>query len=1625
MKLALSSVPPTDSTVKEFMASVEADVSALRIIDGDLLDTATFLKQTLNITVSIIGKLSKAHPLLNVSWTVIAELYEVVKRTHEEDESIQDLAKVLHELLATANELQDLPVIASTTNVIEDIARQSLRVAALIHDYASRTLAGRILRTPLGEMKSRIEKCQKDCTFLRQRLYGRVHIDNRRTLDVLKEHILADKIYKWLWPSERPIDISQNYNEAHGKRQSGTCLWFYEDERFSRWLERPGFIWVHGQAGSGKTILISSIIDRLPEPNLSTGVGYFLFDARDGQMDSQQHMKFIRSLLYQLSDARHGGIPQDVVNLYHKCGAAQPLDDQLEDLLRRILARFERVFVVIDALDECADRHRTRDWIKSVLKISGGRIHLVITSRPELDIKDVFEELCDYSVDVGTAENNTDIATYIDEQMRLSFTNLDKESRDAIASSLKNKAEGSFRYIALQLAELEACSSRDELEKALINLPEGLDEIYDRILRKCERKHVFELKTFLQFLAFSTRPMSVDELAETITIDFSSPNSPTFNPKKRYLDPNTVLKRCGGLVTILVRYSSTETCAPTVILSHFSVKEYLISNRIRDEFRTTRIQSHNHLTTVLTVYLLEMEAVEAASEHPTALAYYAARNWEEYIKFAVIKKSSVLFEMVLKLLRRRDGMLLKYFNTWSKTFELDPLYVAALHGLHPVVESLLEAGEDPNATCGTLGNALQAACIKIDRDMGGVISDDEDTIAQESDYEAVVSLILKNGADVNAAGGEYDTALQAACYAGNQRLVEMLLESGADVNAQGGESRYGNALQAAAYSGHDGIVALLLEHGANIHAEGGKYGNALQAACYKGHQYVVQMLLEHGADTNIQEGEFGNALQAAAYCGHQRIVTLLLEHGADINAVGGEYGNALQAACFRGNQCLVEMLLKHGAKTTVQGGEYGNAIQAAAFGCHDRIVTLLLEHGADINATGGQYGSTLQAACCRGSQRLVEILLENRADVNAQGGHFGNALQAAAQGGYNGIVTLLLEYGADINAAGGEYGNALQAACYQKSQPLVEMLLKNGADVNAQGGDFGNALQAAAYGGNNGTVCLLLEHGADVNAEGGKFGTALQAACEAGNQSVVEILLDKGADTVIQGGLYGNALQAAAYSGHQGIVILLLQNGADVNAAGGILTYGNALQTACFQGNECVVEVLLKNGADANAQEGSYDNALQAAAYNGHDRIVALLLEHGADIHAVAGKHGSALEAACSGGSQRSVEMIMDHILYVSRQGRDFGNALQAAAFGGHNRIVTLLLEHGADINAVGGEYGSVLQAACNRGNLGLVKMLLDRGAEINTEGGEFGNAIHAAALGGHDGVVTLLLKQGADVNAIGGQCGSALQAACCRGNLRLVEMLLEHGADVNVQCGKYGNALQAAACSGHNRIVALLLEHGANIHATGGQYGSALQAACCGGSQHLVEMLLKTGADTNTQGGHFGNPLQAAAYNGRNGIVACLLEHGANVNAKGGEYGSALQAACLRGHKYVVKMLLQNGADTVIQGGVYGNALQAAAYGAHDGIVILLLQNGAVINATGGKYGNALQAVCENKYHWSPTRREKVIEVLLEYGAEVTSLEYATNISNPVLQQKLLDGFEDYQRNSMAMFCPSGIACA
>jgi ankyrin repeat protein len=570
----------------------------------------------------------------------------------------------------------------------------------------------------------------------------------------------------------------------------------------------------------------------------------------------------------------------------------------------------------------------------------------------------------------------------------------------------------------------------------LRSLPKTLDETYDRILvgiSETDRAYTFRA---LQWLAFSARPVSIAEAAEAMIVDLDCA-LPHVDRDRALRDPHDLLDICASLVRLSSVDNKYNLREPNEVLelAHFSVKEYLVSSRVLDGpaagFGLQERVAHRSLAECCLAYLLTFDCPMSNSDlsaHP--LARYSARYWPFHTHQAgqdcnaINKLGTMLISPGQSFF---ENSLCLYDDEYAgaTVFRGGPLYYMALYGFPSLAGAAIKSNADINARGGKFGSALQAASA-----LG---------------HLEVVRLLLDHGADANAQGGFYCNALLAALVGGQLEVVRLLLSHGADANAQGGY-----ALHAASGKGHLEVAQLLLDHGADVNAQR-EDGSVLQAASIEGHLEVVRLLLDRGANANMKVRFHGSALYTASAGGHFDVVRLLLDRGADANAQGGKYGSALFAASAGGYHEVMRLLLDRGADVNAQGGYY--ALRAASAEGHLEVVRLLLDHGADVNAHGEACSSALQTAIEKGHlevmpRRRRRLLLDHGANPNFQEGFYGNALQAASARGQLEVVQLLLDHGADANAQGGLYGNALRAASVKGHAEVVRLLLGNGANAS-------------------------------------------------------------------------------------------------------------------------------------------------------------------------------------------------------------------------------------------------------------------------------------------------------------------------------------------------------------------------------------------------------------------------------------------------------------------------------------------------------------------------------------------------------------------------------------------------
>lgn len=732
-----------------------------------------------------------------------------------------------------------------------------------------------------------------------------------------------------------------------------------------------------------------------------------------------------------------------------------------------------------------------------------------------------------------------------------------------------------------QLDVLRQCTKPAAIKRALASLPKDLDETYNRILLRIQGddERFKDAFAVLQWLAVAARPPTLYEVAEVIAV---LPGCGAIDEDNRLFDAKELLSICSGLV-ILVGDSESGRLR----LTHFSVKEYLLSARIRTSpasaFTLDEVDAHKFVAQVCVTYLLNFseEDVFKAPELNDVAKYDGldteAPSLREAESFRLPKKRTMTPKLIFKTFP-----LLRYAaRYWSKHVRALPTNEAAK--MNGEIEDLL----NPKRSASCL-NWLRASSPR-----------------------------LNGGYNFALRSKELQSPLNYASILGLTTVVQAMLIKGAAVHkVHDSGVLWTSPLHQAVARGHDSVVRLLLSHGAGVHTEDDHGETPLQVACEYGRLKTAKLLLEEGADVNWPANTLSEysatPLQAAASHNDENLITLLLERGADIDAQSGFYGNALQRACGEGDENIVNFLINRGASVDAYGGHYHSALQAASFGGYEAICQILINHGADVNAAGGEYGSALHAACRR-HENIARLLIDNSADVNAQGGRDGTPLNAACVFNSGSIVKLLLDNGADINLDGLGRGTPLQSAAATGNEARFLQFLAMGADLDASGGHRGSSLQAAVAGEDDALVDLILSKGARVNsAASGKFGFPLHAAAFTGNIPIAKKLLDVGSDIHALGGKYGSALTAAAFCGHQEMAQLLLDRGVDVHAIGG--KYGTALFAASFVGRVEMVRFLIDNGADATMS--TYAGNPAGAAIKGwegpHESVVDLLELHGA-----------------------------------------------------------------------------------------------------------------------------------------------------------------------------------------------------------------------------------------------------------------------------------------------------------------------------------------------------------------------------------------------------------------------------
>ncbi|CVL06124.1 uncharacterized protein FMAN_03889 [Fusarium mangiferae] len=788
---------------------------------------------------------------------------------HTSDEAADFLGKVelLRGTLLAARDLAEREGTEdASVQTMVALARQGQNLEALLSELeirvrrpGSRPLWQRFIQVKASQLLDEIEDNRRLLDSLLDRSEISHSADALNHLDQGGPSELSAKVItEWLGG----LDFSDVLLHLTEISLSGTGSWLLEDSSFKRWVEEPGMpLWCNGNAGAGKSITCAMVISHLRQkfPKEKIPVIFVFFDFR--HQETQKPTDIVNSLILQLIRQSHD-MSNTLTALYnkHKSSSISPnLEERWASLISEI-NRFNRVFILFDALDEYTQGPEgfLADFYH-LLEIPNTSIF--VTSRPTCVNKTAFKS---FEV-LEVRAQGSDLEAYVRERLSKSWLADQPTLHDDIVKGIIERSDGNFLFAKVSLDSLLSQSTIRQLKDEL-STQHSLNDLYGIWMHKTVLgqgdQSTLALEVLL-WLAYSVRPLTLHQLQEAVGIRLGSD----------CLDDDTlpsievVSEICSGPMF-------SEPSRPQIVLAHKSVNEYLreflptVMSVIPGPSEPEAFIAKKCLT-CLCFNAFSLKVPTEPGELEARLAQYsmlgyAARYWGEHAQ-------RVMFSNIMS-----DIMAL--FNSSHNT--LSAGLVMSTYEQHP--------SHYERAYQGMLGLHISAYF--------GL-----------TNVASHIIMGQKVHPDATTTGGW--TALHWAVRRGWTTMVSTLLSYNATPSLTTALDGW-SSLHLAAKEGHADIVQRLIDTGVDINAKDVHSRTALYLATWGGHGDVVRCLLEALADPRISNAHGATALHCAAKRGHELIVSELLSKDIDINAVDKVGLTALDEAIRKQNTKVIERLIE-------------------------------------------------------------------------------------------------------------------------------------------------------------------------------------------------------------------------------------------------------------------------------------------------------------------------------------------------------------------------------------------------------------------------------------------------------------------------------------------------------------------------------------------------------------------------------------------------------------------------------------------------------------------------------------------------------------------------------------------
>ncbi|KAF4917479.1 Vegetative incompatibility protein HET-E-1 [Colletotrichum viniferum] len=435
-----------------------------------------------------------------------------------------------------------------------------------------------------------------------------------------------------------PRDDKRRIERRKGGLLRDSYRWILDHEAFVRWRTdtQSSLLWIRGDPGKGKTMLVCGIINELPACMPGWEMICFFCEATDSRLNNATAV--LRSLLYLLLRKRLS--LSRFIREEHEHAGRQLFEDTngwdfLEGSFTNIVqdGGLNDFILIIDALDECtADRDQLLDFI---VRLSLLNVKVIASSRNWLSIEeavaDVSDQVC-VKLELNEGSISAAVNRYISHKVdQLALRKkYDDNTRNYISSRLISKANDTFLWVALVTEQLgkPGVSERHALKK-LEELPQELNALYERMLeRTWESNDQDFCRRILAVVSIVYRLVTLLELMSLAKLE-------EFRTKTDILEE--IVGECGSLLTVKdgIVYSVHQSAKD--FLSGHALAEVMPSG-IRHEHNLLLSRSLEVMSKVCrrNIYNIKelgtsLDDIRTPMPDPLGSARYACAYWLEHV----------------------------------------------------------------------------------------------------------------------------------------------------------------------------------------------------------------------------------------------------------------------------------------------------------------------------------------------------------------------------------------------------------------------------------------------------------------------------------------------------------------------------------------------------------------------------------------------------------------------------------------------------------------------------------------------------------------------------------------------------------------------------------------------------------------------------------------------------------------------------------------------------------------------------------------------------------------------------------------------------------------------------------